>query len=130
MAPEVRALLERGRTELAAARVLADQRFAAQAVAHAYYAAFFAAESALLALGETRSKHSGVISAFGQLVVKTGGAVAETGPILRKLFELRNEAMYDTTKVQDDRASTAIADAERFLAAVDRWLTEHASGRR
>jgi uncharacterized protein (UPF0332 family) len=54
-----RAGLARCREELAAARLLADKGFEAQAVSHAYFAAFFAAETALLALGETRSKHSG-----------------------------------------------------------------------
>ncbi|MGH2498906.1 MAG: HEPN domain-containing protein [Candidatus Limnocylindria bacterium] len=120
--PEVRELLERARTELAAGRSLAEGRFAAQAVMHAYYAAFFAAEAALLALGETRSKHSGVISAFGQLVVKTGSVDAETGSKLRKLFELRNTATYDAAKVEADLALSAIADAERFAAAVEAWL--------
>jgi hypothetical protein len=33
---------------------LADKGFEAQAVSRAYFAAFFAAETALLALGETR----------------------------------------------------------------------------
>jgi hypothetical protein len=47
--------LARCREELAAARLLAEKGFEAQAVSRAYYAAFFAAETALLAVGETRS---------------------------------------------------------------------------
>lgn len=120
--PEVRELMERARTELAAGRALADQRFAAQAVAHAYYAAFFAAEAAILAVGETRSKHSGVISAFGQLVVRTGGVDQKTGATMRRLFELRSEVTYGAAKVEAGVASAALTDAERFLAAVDVWL--------
>lgn len=119
---EVRELLERSRTELSAARSLADHDFAAQAIAHAYYAAFFAAEGAILALGESRSKHSGVISAFGQLVVKGGGLDAAVGAVPRKLFELRNVAVYDAVKVEKEMALAAIADAERFAEAVDGWL--------
>jgi len=61
--------LRRSRQELEAARYLAGGGFAPQAVSRAYYAAFFAAEEALLALGETRSKHSGVLAAFEKLVV-------------------------------------------------------------
>ena len=120
--PEVLALLERSRTELSAARSLAERDFAAQAIGHAYYATFFAAEGALLALGETRSKHSGVISAFGQLLVKGGGLDAAVGAILRKLFELRNGAVYDAVNVENETATAAIADAERFVGAVDHWL--------
>lgn len=125
--PEVPQLLERGRTEIAAGRSLLDQGFAAQAIAHAYYAAFFAAEAALLALGETRSKHSGVISAFGQLIVSPGGVDPSIGAVLRRLFELRNEATYDTVKVEVDQARAALADAERFVAAIAERLTRDAS---
>ena len=60
--------MRRSRQELEAARYLAGGGFAPQAVSRAYYA-FFAAEEALLALGETRSKHSGVLAAFEKLVV-------------------------------------------------------------
>lgn len=121
-ASEVGELVERARTELAAGRSLAEQRFAAQAVTHAYYAAFFAAEAALLALGETRSKHAGVISAFGQLVVRTDGVDHETGATLRRLFELRNVATYGATKVEAGSGLSALADAERFVTAVAGWL--------
>lgn len=52
--------IARPRQELAAAQLLAENGFAAQAVSLAYYAAFYSAEAALLSLGETRAKHSGV----------------------------------------------------------------------
>ncbi len=123
--PEVHGLLERSRAELAAARALVTQAFSAQAVTHAYYAAFFAAEGALLSLGETRSKHSGVIGAFGQLIVKGGGVEPATGRILRDLYELRQRAVYDGAKVEEAHARSAIADAERFVDAVVAWLARH-----
>src|SRR5436190_8466483 len=62
--------LSRSRRDLDAARHLASGGFFGQSVSRAYYAAFLAAEDALLALGEARSKHSGVIAAFGQRVVR------------------------------------------------------------
>jgi uncharacterized protein (UPF0332 family) len=119
---EVRDLLARSRTELDAARALSERGFSAQAVGHAYYAAFYSAEGALLAASETRSKHSGVVSAFGRIAVKEGGFDATIGAILRKLFDLRHSATYDDLKVAPDTARSAIADAERFVGAVDRWL--------
>lgn len=120
--PEAQALLGQGRTELGAARTLDQSGFAAQAIVHAYYACFFPAEAALLALGETRSKHAGVISAFGQLVVKAGGFDVAVASALRKLFELRNKAVYDAAVVDREVASAAIDEAERFLVAVEAWL--------
>lgn len=53
------ALIAHSDTELLAAHTLKEASFSAQATSRAYYAAFYAAEAALLSLGETRSKHSG-----------------------------------------------------------------------
>lgn len=109
--------------ELAAARTLAAGGFNAQAISRAYFAAFYAAEAALLKLGETRSKHSGVISAFGKHVIKEGGFEEATGSLLRSLFESRNEADYDLAAVPAGEADVAIRDADRFVAAVHKWLS-------
>jgi uncharacterized protein (UPF0332 family) len=112
----------RSRQELEAARLLASRDFPAQAVSRAYYAAFFAAEAALSTLGETRSKHSGVVAAFGKHVVREGGLEEEVGRILRSLFEQRSHADYgDATPSQED-AKLAIQDAERCVNAVASWL--------
>jgi uncharacterized protein (UPF0332 family) len=117
-----RAGLARCREELAAARLLADKGFTAQAVSRAYYAAFFAAETALLALGETRSKHSGVISAFVRLLVRRGQLDEESGRLLRSLFERRNEADHSPVDVPLEEAKAAIGDAELVVGAVEAWL--------
>jgi hypothetical protein len=117
--------LERCWEELAAARLLAGKGFEAQAVSRAYFAAFFAAEAALLALGETRSKHAGVVSAFVHLLVRGGQLDEEIGRLLRSLFERRNEADYSPVDVPAEEADAAIRDAERVVDAVETWLTQH-----
>jgi uncharacterized protein (UPF0332 family) len=122
-----RAGLARCREELAAARLLADKGFEAQAVSHGYFAAFFAAETALLALGETRSKHSGVISAFVHLLVRSGQLDEGTGRLLRSLFERRNEADFAPVEVPLEAAEAAISDAERVVSAVAAWLDRRGS---
>jgi uncharacterized protein (UPF0332 family) len=120
-----RAGVGRCREELAAARLLADKGFTAQAVSRAYFAAFFAAETALLALGETRSKHSGVISTFVHLLVRRGQLDEENGRLLRSLFERRNQADYSPVDVPSEEADAAIRDAERVVEAVESWLRRH-----
>jgi uncharacterized protein (UPF0332 family) len=115
--------LARSREELAAARLLADKGFEAQAVSRAYYAAFFAAETALLALGETRSKHAGIISAFVHLLVRGGQLDEENGRLLRSLFERRNEADHSPVDVPLEEADAAIRDADRVVRAVEGWLS-------
>lgn len=109
--------------ELEAARYLLGGGFASQATSSAYYAAFHAAETALASLGQTRSKHPAVVAAFAQFVIKPGGVDPEAGRIFRSLFEGRTGADCDdeddpTTEV----AERAVADAERFVAAVAGWL--------
>jgi uncharacterized protein (UPF0332 family) len=85
-------LLARAHDELDAARLLATGGFGAQAISRAYFAAFYAAEAALLSVGETRSKHAGVIAAFGQLVVRQTSFAADDGRLLRSLFRSRRRA--------------------------------------
>jgi uncharacterized protein (UPF0332 family) len=116
--------LSRSRQEIAAARLLADGDFAAQAISRAYYAAFYAAEQALASLGESRSKHSGVIAAFGQLVIREGGLDEEIGRVLRSLFEQRNNVDYGGAVASRADAEHAIRAAERFVEAVESWLAD------
>jgi uncharacterized protein len=122
--------LARSRQELGAARVLVKEGFGEQATSRAYFAAFFAAEAALLALGETRSKHSGVISAFGRRVVLEGGLDDSVGRLLRSLFERRNQADYGSVSLTLEEAEVALRDAEQFVDAVAAWIeNEPARGR-
>ena len=114
--------LERSQQELAAARLLASGGFPAQAVSRAYFAAFFAAEEALGALGETRSKHAGVVSAFSRLVVREGGVEEDIGRLLRSLFERRSQADYAPIEVPADEAAAAIRDAGQIVGAIEVWM--------
>jgi uncharacterized protein (UPF0332 family) len=116
-----KALARAGR-ELGAARTLADSGFSEQAVSRAYFACFYAAEAALLLLGETRSRHSGVISAFSKLVVKEGGLDPGAGATLRSLFEDRNQADYRFLEAPPETAESAISRASGFVDAVKDWL--------
>jgi uncharacterized protein (UPF0332 family) len=116
--------LARSRQEIDAARLLVKSEFGSQAISRAYYAAFYAAEQALASLGESRSKHSGTIAAFGRLVVREGGLKEEMGQILRSLFEQRNDVDYGEAVASREDAELAIRDAERFVEAVESWLAE------
>jgi uncharacterized protein (UPF0332 family) len=111
----------RSRQELDAARLLASGGFGSQAISRAYYAAFYAAEEALLAVGETRSKHSGVVAAFGGHIVRRNFDPG-TARVLRSLFRKRNEADYGDIPASREEADAAIRDAERFVGAVEDWL--------
>lgn len=123
--------LARARRELAAADHLATGDFAAQAISRAYYAAFYAAEAALAEIGETRSRHSGVVAAFGQRLVRPGTLDAASGRLLHSLLDRRAGADYDETdEPATADAHAAIADATHVVESVDRWLAQRASVRR
>jgi len=116
-------VLARSRRELDAARHLAAGGFAAQAISRAYYAAFYAAETALSEISETRSKHSGVVSAFGELLVKPGYLTQRDGRLLRSLFDRRAGADYDIDDEPSPQdAASAIADAGAVVDAVATWI--------
>lgn len=114
--------LVRAHRELAAAELLTTSGFGAQAVSRAHYAAFYAAEAALLGLGETRAKHSGVVAAFAQLLVRDGGLDERAGRLLRSLFERRSQADDELGDVPVDEARRAVDDARVVVDTVDRWL--------
>lgn len=122
MSDPIAKALKRSDRELGAARALAESGFTEQAVSRSYFACFYAAEAALLSLGETRSKHSGVIAAFSQLVIKEGGIDREMGAILRSLFEDRNEADYRFLEAPPESAEEAISRASQFVKGVRAWL--------
>lgn len=117
------AALGRARQELAAAELLADNGFTAQAVSRAYYAAFYAAEAALSSVGETRSKHAGVVAAVATLLVRERDLDPQAGRLLRSLFERRSRADYDLDAVPTEEGSRAVTDAAIVVDAIAAWLT-------
>ncbi len=62
------------------------------------------------------------MSSFGELVARGGGFDPAAGKLLASLFDRRNQADYATSVVPEDRAQMAIADAARFVDAVDAWV--------
>jgi uncharacterized protein (UPF0332 family) len=118
--------LDRARDDLAAANDLRASGHAPQACSRAYFAAFYAVSAALSLLGETRTKHSGVLSAFNDKVVREGGFDAETGRILGWLFDLRNTADYRWDPVAASDAEEALVRASRFVRTVEEWIRSRA----
>jgi uncharacterized protein (UPF0332 family) len=120
--------LGRGRQELKAAEALLEAGFPAQAVSHAYLAAFRAATAALAVLGEVPATNSGVISAFGRHVVGETGVDHETGRVLRRLYEDRNDIENGLVDAPVEEARGASEDASRFVEATASWIGRRAGG--
>ena len=120
--------LGRGRQELKAAEALLAAGFPAQAVSHAYLAGFHAASAALSVLGEVPATSSGVISAFGRHVVGEDGVDHETGRVLRRLYEDRNDVENGLVEAPLEDARGAVADASRFVEATASWIGRREGG--
>ncbi|MGH2698669.1 MAG: HEPN domain-containing protein [Actinomycetota bacterium] len=113
--------LARAADDLEAASELVGSGHFAQAGSRAYFAAFTAASGALLLLDETRSKHSGVLSAFNEFLVKKGDFDETVARGLRWLFDLRNRADYRWDPLTEEEAQEALKTARTFVAAVQAW---------
>ena len=114
--------LRRCREELRAARVLLDAGLPSQALSRAYMAGYHAAAAALLPLGELPATPPGLVSAFGRQLVADRGFDHEVGRVLRRLFDDRADVDYRLAEPPPATARAAVADAERLVDAVERWL--------
>jgi uncharacterized protein (UPF0332 family) len=83
---------------------------------------FHAATAAVSTLGEVRSKHSGLIAAFGRYVVREGGFDLQASGPLRDLFEERNDVDYGFEDPTPGEARERLARAGRFVDEVERWI--------
>jgi len=121
----VRLRLEKCREDLKFARLLIEQGAYRIGISRAYYAVFMAATAALLTLGITRRKHSGVHSAFNQYLVKPGFIEPEYGKIYKDALKARLDADYsDFAKFTKEQAESILSDAERFVERVGQYLVQ------
>jgi uncharacterized protein (UPF0332 family) len=107
----------------ASARALLDLGDVDGACNRAYYAMFDAARTALLASGvplasHTGRTHSGLISAFGNYLIKNGPVSKEMGRLLNRAEELRLVADYTGDAVELSDAREMVEQAETFVAAM------------
>lgn len=68
----IQGYLEKARNKLRVARDLAHKAEWDDAVSRAYYAAFHAAQAALLTEGQKVDTHKGLVTLFGLLLIKSG----------------------------------------------------------
>jgi uncharacterized protein (UPF0332 family) len=124
MKPDQIALIEKAKSSLAAARLLADDGYFDFSVARAYYTMFYLAEAILLEENKSFSKHSAVIAAFGQLFANAGRVPIELHRYLIDGFDSRNVGDYQTGQsLGPDDANEQIHRAEKFLRVAEQRLS-------
>jgi uncharacterized protein (UPF0332 family) len=118
---EQAALIRKAQKSLRAARLLAKDGLYDFAASRSYYAMFYVVEAVLLGEGVSYSKHSAVISAFGQRFAKTGRVPEEFHRYLIEGQESRNVGDYDTGPgLSEDQAAQQIARAGKFIQLAKR----------
>jgi uncharacterized protein (UPF0332 family) len=113
---EVRLHLERADDCIKDGEVLmAGDRYSA-VVGRAYYAMFHAATAALLKRDVKRHSHQGIISAFGQFIVKPGNVEPRFHRYIAEVFDLRQESDYQPlAEITARQASKTLERAKEFV---------------
>lgn len=115
--------MDKASRALASAKLLLADGDVEGSCNRAYYAMFDGAHAALLSSGahinlaQTKT-HSGLISAFGLYVVKTGRMPVEFGRALNEVERMRRLADYTGDDISPERAAWAVKQAEAFVLAV------------
>jgi uncharacterized protein (UPF0332 family) len=88
---------------------------------------FYAATAVLGSQGQWRSKHQGLIAAFGQFLVKPGLVESQYGRMLQDAFEARLDSDYAPhPDLNEASARRLVTHAGDFVGRMIRFLTEHA----
>jgi uncharacterized protein (UPF0332 family) len=102
-----------------------DARDLRATVNRAYYAVFYSASAVLLTEELERRKHSGLISAFREHLIKPGLIEAEYSNIYGEAMVIREDADYAVQiPVDAEMAETALKQAYRFVRRMGRYLVE------
>lgn len=104
---------------------LLEQRSWHSALNRFYYAAFYAARALLALKSLDSSKHTGVITLFGQHFVKSGMIQPEVAKVLRRAFEKRLDVDYeDFAEVTSDEVVRVRQDVQQFIKACEQAFIE------
>lgn len=116
MNEEVQLHLERANDCIKDAELLLDARRLSAVVGRCYYAMFHAATAALLGKDIKRHSHQGLISAFGQFLVKEGLVEPKFHKYIAEAFDLRQESDYQpVAEVTEQQAFKVLERAKEFV---------------
>lgn len=110
---------------LEAARSLLANENVRSAANRAYYAVFHAMRSVLAFDDIDMKHHSGIISSFRRLYIKTGVFDVRLSMIISELYDLRTGSDYDDFfVVSGAEVAEQIENAEYFLKEIKRFLEQ------
>ena len=121
-----RELFKKAKVAIQSAQLLINACDHEGACNRAYYAMFDPARAALLASKSvtdlsTIKTHSGLITSFSLLLVKTGHVSIELGKSLSKVEDLRLLADYKGEEIAPEKAQWALNEAIVFVLALQKY---------
>ncbi|MEI6429081.1 MAG: HEPN domain-containing protein [Pseudanabaena sp. ELA607] len=123
MTTEQQQLLTKAANSIKAAQMLADEGLHDSAVSRAYYAMFYIAEAFLIEDGLSFSKHSAVISKFGEHFAKSNRVPSEFHRYLIESEQSRLRGDYDASyTTTETEAIEQIERANLFLTFANQYF--------
>jgi uncharacterized protein (UPF0332 family) len=120
---EIELYLDHARRDLQAAESNLQLGYHNVVISRSYYAMFYATSALLASQNISRSKHTGVLSAFGEYFIKTGLIETEYAKMLGHAFDSRLDSDYDMTFAVDATLARELwHDAQRFVDHIEQYL--------
>ena len=109
-------LVQKAQDSLRAAKILTSENLHDFAASRAYYAMFYIAEAFLIGEDLSFSKHSAVISKFGELFARTGKIDPKFHRYLIDAEQIRLKGDYDRSeRLNAEDAKLLIERSQKFL---------------
>ncbi|MEA5550812.1 HEPN domain-containing protein [Anabaena cylindrica UHCC 0172] len=113
-------LVQKAEDSLRAAKILTSENLHDFAASRAYYAMFYIAEAFLVGENLSFSKHSAVISKFGEIFARTGKIDPKFHRYLIDAEQIRLKGDYDRSeRLNAEDAKLLIDRCEEFLKLAD-----------
>lgn len=117
--------LARSRKDLVDAQDLYQRGNYRLSINRAYYAVFHVVSATLNTIGQDRSKHSGIESAFHQYFIKPGLVEIEYGTTFKLARKWREDADYSVGLVfTEETARDILEQCERLVQRMELYLHE------
>lgn len=121
----IKADINLSHASLKEAQILLEQELWRGSISRAYYAMFHLAQAALLTKGIARNKHSAVISAFGEFLVKPELVERSLHTDFRFVFNQRQGADYNVLSSFDKELATDVFNrARKFASHLESWIED------
>lgn len=122
-------LKRRSEESLEEAKLLYKEGHYNGAISRAYYAMFYLAQAVLATKDIARSKHYGVIAAFGEKFAKQGVVSQKFHKLLMEAYEERRVSDYEVGVVRSkNEAKRFLSDAREFCKGIDEYLDRWLKG--